>query len=84
MPEGTIVCNVEEKAGDRGSLARCSGADALPLLACGTPACMRHAGLHGCWICLLCPAVSLELSAAAAAGGAHHSAACTHPFGFAR
>jgi large subunit ribosomal protein L8e len=25
MPEGTIVCNVEEKAGDRGSLARCSG-----------------------------------------------------------
>ncbi|GLC46225.1 60S ribosomal protein L8 [Pleodorina starrii] len=25
MPEGTIVCNVEEKAGDRGALARCSG-----------------------------------------------------------
>jgi len=25
MPEGTIVCNVEEKAGDRGSLARASG-----------------------------------------------------------
>lgn len=25
MPEGTIICNVEEKAGDRGSLARCSG-----------------------------------------------------------
>jgi len=25
MPEGTIVCNVEEKAGDRGTLARCSG-----------------------------------------------------------
>lgn len=25
MPEGTIVCNVEAKAGDRGTLARCSG-----------------------------------------------------------
>jgi large subunit ribosomal protein L8e len=25
MPEGTIVCNVEEKVGDRGSLARASG-----------------------------------------------------------
>ena len=25
MPEGTIVCNVEEKIGDRGSLARASG-----------------------------------------------------------
>lgn len=25
MPEGTIVCNVEEKAGDGGALARCSG-----------------------------------------------------------
>jgi len=25
MPEGTIVCNVEEKAGDRGALARASG-----------------------------------------------------------
>uniref|UniRef100_T1IWF2 Large ribosomal subunit protein uL2 n=1 Tax=Strigamia maritima TaxID=126957 RepID=T1IWF2_STRMM len=25
MPEGTIVCNVEEKGGDRGSLARASG-----------------------------------------------------------
>jgi large subunit ribosomal protein L8e len=25
MPEGTIVCNVEEKKGDRGSLARTSG-----------------------------------------------------------
>jgi len=25
MPEGTIVCNVEEKAGDRGALARSSG-----------------------------------------------------------
>jgi large subunit ribosomal protein L8e len=25
MPEGTIVCNVEEKSGDRGSLARASG-----------------------------------------------------------
>ncbi|XP_035694028.1 60S ribosomal protein L8-like [Branchiostoma floridae] len=25
MPEGTIICNVEEKGGDRGSLARCSG-----------------------------------------------------------
>lgn len=25
MPEGTIVCNVEEKAGDRGALARTSG-----------------------------------------------------------
>ena len=25
MPEGTIVCNVESKAGDRGTLARCSG-----------------------------------------------------------
>jgi large subunit ribosomal protein L8e len=25
MPEGTIVCNVEEKTGDRGALARCSG-----------------------------------------------------------
>ncbi|KAJ9058881.1 60S ribosomal protein L2 [Entomophthora muscae] len=26
MPEGTIICNVEEKAGDRGGLARTSGA----------------------------------------------------------
>ena len=25
MPEGTVVCNVEHKVGDRGSLARCSG-----------------------------------------------------------
>lgn len=25
MPEGTVICNIEEKAGDRGSLARCSG-----------------------------------------------------------
>ena len=25
MPEGTIVCNVEEKTGDRGALARASG-----------------------------------------------------------
>jgi len=25
MPEGTIICNVEEKAGDRGRLARASG-----------------------------------------------------------
>lgn len=25
MPEGTIVCNVEQKIGDRGALARCSG-----------------------------------------------------------
>ena len=25
LPEGTIVCNVESKAGDRGKLARCSG-----------------------------------------------------------
>lgn len=25
LPEGTIVCNVEEKPGDRGSLARTSG-----------------------------------------------------------
>merc|ERR1712012_717914 len=25
MPEGTIVCNLEEKAGDRGKLARASG-----------------------------------------------------------
>ena len=25
MPEGTIVCNVEEKTGDRGKLARTSG-----------------------------------------------------------
>jgi large subunit ribosomal protein L8e len=25
MPEGTLVCNVEDKMGDRGSLARCSG-----------------------------------------------------------
>jgi len=25
MPEGTIICNVEEKIGDRGSLARASG-----------------------------------------------------------
>ena len=25
MPEGTIVCNVEEKAGDRGAIARASG-----------------------------------------------------------
>jgi ribosomal protein L2 len=25
MPEGTVVCNVEHKTGDGGSLARCSG-----------------------------------------------------------
>lgn len=25
MPEGTIICNVEERAGDGGALARCSG-----------------------------------------------------------
>ncbi len=25
MPEGTVICNVEEKVGDRGALARCSG-----------------------------------------------------------
>ena len=25
LPEGTIISNVEEKTGDRGSLARCSG-----------------------------------------------------------
>ena len=25
MPEGTIICNVESKMGDRGTLARCSG-----------------------------------------------------------
>jgi len=25
MPEGTVICNVEEKSGDRGSLARASG-----------------------------------------------------------
>jgi len=25
MPEGTIICNVENKVGDRGVLARCSG-----------------------------------------------------------
>ena len=25
MPEGTIICNVEERSGDRGALARCSG-----------------------------------------------------------
>lgn len=25
MPEGTIICNVEEKTGDRGRLARTSG-----------------------------------------------------------
>jgi large subunit ribosomal protein L8e len=25
MPEGTIICNVEAKVGDRGSFARCSG-----------------------------------------------------------
>merc|ERR1712098_380559 len=25
MPEGTIVCNLEKKSGDRGKLARCSG-----------------------------------------------------------
>lgn len=25
MPEGTVVCNVEFKVGDRGCLARCSG-----------------------------------------------------------
>ena len=25
MPEGTIICNVEEKSGDGGALARCSG-----------------------------------------------------------
>jgi len=29
LPEGTIVCNVEEKVGDRGSLARASGNYAL-------------------------------------------------------
>jgi large subunit ribosomal protein L8e len=25
MPEGTVICNLEEKAGDRGSVAKCSG-----------------------------------------------------------
>ncbi len=25
MPEGTIICNIEEKVGDRGALARASG-----------------------------------------------------------
>lgn len=25
MPEGTVICNLEEKAGDRGKLARASG-----------------------------------------------------------
>lgn len=25
MPEGTIICNIEEKSGDRGALARASG-----------------------------------------------------------
>lgn len=25
MPEGTIICNLEEKGGDRGALARSSG-----------------------------------------------------------
>jgi len=25
MPEGTIVCNIEEKVGDRGAMSRCSG-----------------------------------------------------------
>ena len=25
IPEGTAVCNLEEKYGDRGRLARCSG-----------------------------------------------------------
>jgi large subunit ribosomal protein L8e len=25
MPEGTVICNVERKPGDRGSVARCSG-----------------------------------------------------------
>lgn len=25
VPEGTVVCSVEEKAGDRGSIARTSG-----------------------------------------------------------
>ena len=25
MPEGTVVCNLEAKVGDRGTLARCSG-----------------------------------------------------------
>jgi len=25
MPEGTIICNLEEKPGDRGAIARCSG-----------------------------------------------------------
>merc|ERR1711869_147957 len=29
MPEGSIICNVEEKAGDRGSIARASGTYAL-------------------------------------------------------
>jgi len=25
MPEGTLICNIEEKPGDRGTVARCSG-----------------------------------------------------------
>ena len=25
MPEGTIICNIEAKPGDRGKLAKCSG-----------------------------------------------------------
>lgn len=44
MPEGTIICNVEEKAGDRGSLARCSGAPLLPLLLLLAPHSTRLAG----------------------------------------
>jgi len=29
LPEGTIICNIEQKLGDRGVLARCSGGSAV-------------------------------------------------------
>jgi large subunit ribosomal protein L8e len=29
LPEGTVVCNVEQKVGDRGAMARCSGDSAI-------------------------------------------------------
>ena len=53
MPEGTVICNVEEKPGDRGSVARASGnyctviahnPDTGVFYGCGG----RSFGAHGC------------------------------------
>merc|ERR1712070_1066944 len=57
VPEGTIVCNVEAKRGDRGAFARASGAYAIvagggrtdkPLLKAGR-AYHKYAVKRNCW-----------------------------------